>query len=50
MIIVIAYTLAANLACILVQRYIHSRFSRLMSRRDEICYPKEMTSARLEEL
>ncbi|WP_138751479.1 hypothetical protein [Paenibacillus sinopodophylli] len=49
LVIVLTYAFAVNVPCILVQRYNRSRFSRLMLRRDEICYPKKMTSARLEE-
>lgn len=50
MIIVFSYAFAANMLYILVQLYHPARFSRLMSRGVELCYPKEMTSAGLEEL
>jgi glycosyl-4,4'-diaponeurosporenoate acyltransferase len=46
---VFAYAFFANLPCILVQRHNRARFSRLMSRRDEICYSKEMKLVSLEE-
>ncbi|WP_424765494.1 glycosyl-4,4'-diaponeurosporenoate acyltransferase [Paenibacillus sp. sgz302251] len=48
--IVLVYALAANLPCIFVQRYNRARFIRLMFRRGEICYAKEMKSASMEEL
>lgn len=47
--ILFLYALMANLPCIALQRYNRVRFLRLMSRRGEICYAKEMTLVSMEE-
>ncbi|MGU3472775.1 glycosyl-4,4'-diaponeurosporenoate acyltransferase [Paenibacillus sp. D51F] len=50
MAIMAAYALAANLPCILVQRYNRARLLKVMSRRERLCYPNRTDQYSAKEL
>ena len=50
MLIMILYALAANVPCIIVQRYNRIRLLKVMSRREQLCYPKRTDQYRAKEL